>query len=91
MTARIELDSVRRDRGKGAYRMVNRASCMGIEEIGDHQIIVAICAKLLASGYSGDVEVWRGDVACFSARNASEWASGSALRGEQPEHLRRKG
>jgi hypothetical protein len=87
---RIELDSVRRYRGKKEYRPVNRARCMGIEEIGDHQIIVSICRKLLAAGFSGDVEVWRGDVPCFSARNASEWASGKALTGEQPEHLRRK-
>jgi hypothetical protein len=87
---RIELDSVRKHRNANEYRPINRARCMGIEEAGDHSVIVSLAKRLVAEGHSGPVEVWRNGTLCFAAKDVAEWASGKALTGEQPAHLRRK-
>ena len=86
---RIELDTVRKYRNASEYRPVNRASCEGHEVVGDGEIIGALCRDLIESGHSGVVEVWRGETPVFRAIPLEIWASGKALRGEQPEHLRR--
>jgi hypothetical protein len=89
MTIRIELDSVRKYRNAHEWRPVNRASAQGIEEVGDHEIISALCRKLIAAGHSGQVEVWRGETPCFRAIDIETWANKRVGKGEQPEHLRR--
>jgi hypothetical protein len=87
---RIELDTVRKHRSAQEYRMINRARCGDMEEAGDHHVIVALCRKMADSGLSGDVSVWRGPQLVFPAKPLADWAQGKALRGEQPEHLKRK-
>ena len=87
---RIELNSVKKSRNASEWRMVNRASAAGLEDVGDHDVIAGLCRKLAAEGHAGDVEVWRAGTKCFNAIALEEWATGKALKGEQPEHLRRK-
>jgi hypothetical protein len=86
---RIELDTEKRFRGKSEWRNVNRAAFGGIVEAGDHSVIVAVARRAVSDGITGPVEVWRGDTLCFPAIPLERWASGKALRGEQPEHLRK--
>jgi hypothetical protein len=86
---RIELDSVRKYRNAQEWRNVNRASALGMEEVGDHDVIKVLCRRITEAGHTGDVEVWRGELPCFKAAPLAVWASGKALKGEQPEHLRR--
>jgi hypothetical protein len=87
---RIELDSERRERGKSEWRMVPRATLGNIVEAGDHAVIQAVARRAVSEGITGPVEVWRGDTLCFAAIPLERWASGKALRGEQPAHLRGK-
>jgi len=89
MMLRIELDSVWKARNAKEGRRVNRATCAGIEEVGDHEIIGALCRKLIGAGHSGLVEVWRGEIPCFRPVDVTAWANGKVGRGEQPEHLRK--
>ena len=90
MTLRIELDSVRKHRNANEWRTVGRASCQGHELIGDGAKIADLCRILLSEGHSGPVEVWRGQTPVFAAMDLETWASGKALRGEQPEQLRKQ-
>lgn len=88
---RIELDSVRKYRNRAEYRPMNRASLGELSIEGDGPLIGRLCALKIEAG--GDpqslVEVYRDETLCFRAKPLSEWASGKALVGEQPLHLRR--
>jgi hypothetical protein len=86
---RMELDSVRKYRNAQEWRPVNRARAEGIEEVGDHSVIVGLCQKLIEAGHTGKVEVWRGAMPVFSAIDIEMWANRRVGNGEQPEHLRR--
>lgn len=88
---RIELGAERRERGKSEWRNVNAARFGEMVEAGDHSVIVALARRMVADGITGPVQVWRGEALCFDAVPVEKWASGKALRGEQPEQLRRGG
>jgi hypothetical protein len=87
---RIELGTRRKYRGKSEWRNIQTATYGGMEEAGDHSIIVSLCKRMAAEGLDGDVEVWRDGELIFAPHPLSRWASGKALRGEQPEHLRKR-
>lgn len=87
----IQLDTVRIDTGKTTYRMVNRASCNGLESVGEGDNIRLICALLIQSGATGQVEVRRGLIRVFSPCRIEVWASGKALLSDQPDYLVKEG
>ena len=84
----IELDAVRKDVNASEWRWMNRASSCGLEEVGDHNIIVKLCRRLVEGGHTGDVEVFRDETPCFSPMSVELWAEGGK-RGKQPEGLRK--
>jgi hypothetical protein len=86
---RIELDRVKKWRGQSEWRWVNRASWNGMEEVGDHKVIVALARKMHDAGVGGDVEVWRGDTLCFPCHSVADWAGQRVGVGNVPEHLRK--
>lgn len=86
---RIELDTVRKNRSATEYRYINRATCGDAVSQGDGDNIRSCCQIMADSGASGLVEVWRGQTLVFAAIPLDVWASGKALSGEQPEHLRK--
>jgi hypothetical protein len=89
MTHRIELDRVKKWRGKSEWRWQNAARFGDLQEVGDHKVIVALARQMQAVGVVGDVEVWRGDTLCFPAHSVADWANQRVGVGEAPEHLRR--
>ena len=88
----VYMDSVRKYRNKSEYRLQNRAVCMGKEYVSDGETIKPLLASILADNPSltgSDVYIYRGATLVFNPMPIDEWASGRALRGEQPEHLKR--
>jgi len=85
----VQLDSVWKARNASEGRNVNRATCDGIEEAGDHKIIEALARKL-ADRHPPEilVEVWRGDMPVFRPVSLCTWAAGRVGRGEQPKALK---
>ena len=72
---RIELDEVKKWRGKSEYREIPRARCGNIEVVGYGEIVAKLCAEL-AELYDGAeiVEVFRGETLCFKPRELGIWA-----------------
>jgi hypothetical protein len=75
----LHLTTVRKYRSKHEYRPQNSVSCTLpdgtiLEEVGDHAIIVAICAKIEGSGYSDDVRVLRDGVVAILPLYSGLWA-----------------
>jgi hypothetical protein len=89
MTARIELDTVRKYRNDKEWRNVNRATCGQYEATGDGKVIEQISRAMMENGETGQVEVWRAGTMCFAATPVEIWASGKAGKQEQPAHLRK--
>lgn len=89
---RVELDTVRKYRNSVEYRPMNRARLGDLAVESDGPLIGRLCALKIESGADGgeQVEVYRGETLCFRAKPLSEWASGKALVGEQPKHLKRQ-
>ena len=60
--ARIELDTVRRYRGKREYNMMQRARCEGLEVVGNGFIVREMCKLLRGAGkpLEEPIEVYRG-------------------------------
>lgn len=87
---RIELDTVPKWRNQNEWRPLNRARFEDYEEKGDHSVIISLCKRLLADGYSPEemVEVWRDTQMVFCPGSLGIWASGGAWVGEQPEWLK---
>lgn len=84
---KIMLDTVRNYSNASEYYNQNRARCGDIEHTSNGDNIAAVARKMLDSGMTGDVEVWRGDVKCFTAQSIEKWASGKTGKGKQPKHL----
>jgi hypothetical protein len=89
MTYRMELDSVPKWRNSSEWRNINRARCGEFESVGDADNIVKICRMMLRAGHTGVIDIYRNETPVFLGVTIERWASGSALRGEQPEHLRK--
>lgn len=88
----IQLDSVRKQGAAASeWRMVGRASCEGIESVGDGANLAAVCRALIEAGHDRDTlaEVKRGDMPVFAAASIWRWAEGKLSDREQPAHLRR--
>lgn len=88
MTVTVELDTIRRTRGKSEWRNVNRARCRGRELVGDGPIITRILSELHGSGEisaSDVVEVRRAGKLAFVAAPVAAWVE----RGPQPDALRK--
>jgi hypothetical protein len=66
----VVLDSVRRDRAsKDEYRMVPRATALGVEVVGDGTILRNLLTELVAAGKverTDLVRVMRGTMSCFA-------------------------
>jgi hypothetical protein len=90
MSYRMELDSVRKNRNPHAWRNINRARCGEFESVGDGDNIKAVCRMMLEAGHTGVIDIYRNGTPVFLGVTIERWASGKALRGEQPEHLRKK-
>ena len=90
MSYRMELDSVRKNRNAHAWRNINRARCGEFESVGDGDNIKAVCRMMLEAGHTGVIDIYRNGTPVFLGVTIERWASGKALRGEQPEHLRKK-
>lgn len=66
----VVMDTVKRTRGKDEYRMVPRASALGVEVVGDGTILRNLLTELVAAGKVERTEplrVMRGDMSCFAA------------------------
>lgn len=66
----VVLDSVKRTRGKEEWRMVPRASALGVEVVGDGTILRNLLTELVKDGkVSRDepLRVLRGEMSCFAA------------------------
>jgi hypothetical protein len=87
----MELDSIKKYRNTKEWRTIPRASCCGHERIGDGPVIPPLCQDLIDAGFapSMQVEVYRSGTLCFAAKSLDLWASGKAMLGDQPEHLKR--
>jgi len=85
----IELDSVQKWRNRKEWRDVQRASCDGLEVIGDHRVIEALARKL-TEHHPEDTpaEVRRAGALVFHPNSLGAWARGRVGKGEQPEHLK---
>jgi hypothetical protein len=73
--ARIELDTVRRYRGKREYNMMQRARCEGLEVVGNGFIVREICKLLRGAGkpLEEPIEVYRGVTSCFVVMPLQRW------------------
>jgi hypothetical protein len=72
----VKLDSVVKARGQNEWRDVPRASALGVEVVGDGNIIVKLLTELVMAqkiGMSDIVHVFRGDVACFVPMKVEKW------------------
>jgi hypothetical protein len=87
---RMELDSVPKRRNSNEWRNVNRARCGEFESVGDWDNIARLCRMMLEAGHTGVIDIYRNETPVFLGVTIERWASGKALRGEQPEHLRKK-
>jgi hypothetical protein len=73
--ARIELDTVRRYRGKREYNMMQRARCEGLEVVGNGFIVREMCKLLRGAGkpLEEPIEVYRGVTSCFVVMPLQRW------------------
>ena len=73
--ARIELDTVRRYRGKREYNMMQRARCEGLEVVGNGFIVRELCKLLRDAGkpLEEPIEVYRGVTSCFVVMPLQRW------------------
>ena len=73
--ARIELDTVRRYRGKREYNMMQRARCEGLEVVGNGFIVREMCKLLRGAGkpLEEPIEVYRGVTSCFAVMPLQRW------------------
>ena len=73
--ARIELDTVRRYRGKREYNMMQRARCEGLEVVGNGFIVREMCNLLRGAGkpLEEPIEVYRGVTSCFVVMPLQRW------------------
>ena len=73
--ARIELDTVRRYRGKREYNMMQRARCEGLEVVGNGFIVREMCKLLRGAGkpLEEPIEVYRGVTSCFIVMPLQRW------------------
>ena len=73
--ARIELDTVRRYRGKREYSMMQRARCEGLEVVGNGFIVREMCKLLRGAGkpLEEPIEVYRGVTSCFVVMPLQRW------------------
>ena len=73
--ARIDLDTVRRYRGKREYNMMQRARCEGLEVVGNGFIVRELCKLLRDAGkpLEEPIEVYRGVTSCFIVMPLQRW------------------
>ena len=73
--ARIELDTVRRYRGKREYNMMQRARCEGLDVVGNGFIVREMCKLLRGAGkpLEEPIEVYRGVTSCFVVMPLQRW------------------
>ena len=73
--ARIELDTVRRYRGKREYNIMQRARCEGLEVVGNGFIVREMCKLLRGAGkpLEEPIEVYRGVTSCFVVMPLQRW------------------
>ena len=73
--ARIELDTVRRYRGKREYNVMQRARCEGLEVVGNGFIVRELCKLLRDAGkpLEEPIEVYRGVTSCFVVMPLQRW------------------
>jgi len=73
--ARIELDTVRRYRGKREYNIMQRARCEGLEVVGNGFIVREMCKLLRGAGkpLEEPIEVYRGVTSCFIVMPLQRW------------------
>jgi len=73
--ARIELDTVRRYRGKREYNMMQRARCEGLEVVSNGFIVREMCKLLRGAGkpLEEPIEVYRGVTSCFVVMPLQRW------------------
>ena len=73
--ARIELDTVRRYRGKREYNTLQRARCEGLEVVGNGFIVRELCKLLRDAGkpLEEPIEVYRGVTSCFVVMPLQRW------------------
>ena len=73
--ARIELDTVRRYRGKREYNIMQRARCEGLEVVGNGFIVRELCKLLRDAGkpLEEPIEVHRGVTSCFVVMPLQRW------------------
>ena len=88
---KINLSAEKKWRNKHEWRSVPTAAAEGIKVASDGPLIPKIASALIEAGHSPNemCEVWRGDTICFRSISLGKWASGKALSGKQPEHLKR--
>ena len=87
----IYLDSVRKYRNASEWRPVNRATCGEFSSTGDGNNLKIIALQMLEAGVTGEIDVYRGKTPVFLSVPLEKLATGSVHRGEQPEHLKKRG
>ena len=87
----IYLDSVRKYRNASEWRPVNRATCGEFSSTGDGDNLKIIAIQMLEAGVTGEVDVYRDKTPVFLRVPLEKFATGSVHRGEQPEHLKKRG
>lgn len=89
---RIDVFAEKKVRNRQEWRPIPTATAEGIKISSDGPLIPKVAKALIDKGHPPEAmcEVWRGDTICFHAMTIGKWASGKALNGPQPEHLKRK-
>lgn len=85
----MELDTTIKQRNSQEWRTINRARCGEFESVGDGDNIKKVCQLMLDAGHTGIIDIYRNETPVFLGVTIERWASGKALRGEQPEHLKK--
>ena len=86
----VYLDSVVKYRNEKEHRPVNRARWKDLESVGDGDNLKSIALLMLEAGVVGYVDVYRGKTPVFLSVPLEAMSKGSAGRGQQPEHLKKK-
>ena len=84
----VQLDTVKKARGKSEYRMVNRAKFLDFEEVGDHPVLTKLMATILQVFPTQNrslVYVYRDGTLCFNPIPLEDWLK----KKEQPPQLKK--
>lgn len=84
----IELDTVKKTRGRHEWRPVNRARFRDIEEVGDGFILTKLMARILELEPTQNrslVYVYRDGTLCFNPIPLEDWLK----KKEQPPQLKK--